>query len=153
MAAIQARVDELKNEIIPAIEIKKLEIETEINRLTSEEASVAQALEEIPKKIAELEATEPKLLESLRILKSQVFVYETKLRGAYQAGNSANQKVVEAKENLEAANAKFLHEDKIIQDATKNIELARIEKEQADQAVEDYLREGVDILPFAAAPG
>ena len=80
-------------------------------------------------------------------------MYETKLRGAYQAGNSANQKVVEAKENLEAANAKFLHEDKIIQDATKNIELARIEKEQADQAVEDYLREGVDILPFAAAPG
>ena len=48
-------------------------------------------------------------------------MFETRLRGAYQAGNTANHKFSETKENLEAANKKFLHEDKVIQEATQNI--------------------------------
>ena len=152
-AAIQARVDELKNKIIPALEVKKLQIEGEIKRLNEKLAVINEELEQIPNQIADYEAQLPKLLESLRVLRSQVFIYETRLRAAYQAGNAANEKVALAKENLDAANKRYIDEDNIIKEATRNIELARVEKSKADQAVEDYLREGVDILPFAAAPG
>ena len=93
------------------------------------------------------------MMESLRYLRSQVFIFEKELRGAYAEGNAANEKVEEAKVNLEAANKRYLDETNIIEEATRNIEEARIEKSQADLAVENYLREGVDILPFAAAPG
>ena len=130
-----------------------MQIETEIKRLNEKVAAINAELEQIPNQIAELEAQLPKLLESLRVLRSQVFIYETRLRAAYQAGNAANEKVALAKENLDAANKRYIDEDNIIKEATRNIELARVEKAKADQAVEDYLREGVDILPFAAAPG
>ena len=33
-----------------------------------------------------------------------------------------------------------------------NLEKARIEKENADQAVDDHLKETVNILPFVYAP-
>lgn len=57
------------------------------------------------------------------------------------------------KDNLDAANSRFMKETNIIEEATLNLEVARIEKENADQAVEDYLKETASILPFAAAPG
>lgn len=80
-------------------------------------------------------------------------MYESRLRDAYNQGNLANEAVAKAKQNLDAATKRFFDEQKIIEEATQNIELARIEKEKADQAVEDHLQEGVDLLPFAAAPG
>ena len=40
----------------------------------------------------------------------------------------------------------------IVKDATNNIELARVEKDQADLAVEALLRRSADILPFTTAP-
>lgn len=89
----------------------------------------------------------------MRLLRSQVFSFESKLRAAYDAGNAANSHAHQAKENLDAANQKFIDENNIIEEATHNIELARIEKSQADRAVTNYLMEGAEILPFAAAPG
>lgn len=139
--------------MIPGLEMKKTQIENEISSLEAKIEAATQELNDFPNQIAELEAKLPKLIESLRVLRSQIYIYESRLRGAYQAGNTANERVTAARQNLDAANQRYIQEDKIIQEATQNIEVARVEKEKADQAVEDFLREGAEILPFAAAPG
>lgn len=92
-------------------------------------------------------------LRNLQYLRSQTFLFENTLLKVYADGNVANEKARIAQDNLNAANERYLKEVAIIEEATRNIEQARIEKEEADQAVENYLQEGVvNLLPFPAAP-
>ena len=56
------------------------------------------------------------------------------------------------KQNLEAANKLYLDESHFFKETNQSIEFARIEKNQADLAVENLLMEGVNILLFVAAP-
>ena len=85
-------------------------------------------------------------------LQGQLPLFQKALNDAYYAGNTANNNVLLAQQNLEAANKRFNDESAIIKEATYNLELARAEKEIADNDVDILLRQGADILPFAAAP-
>ena len=80
-------------------------------------------------------------------------VYQGVLNDAYYSANSAAEAVKTAKQNLDTANKRFLDESEIVRETTHNIELARIEKNEADQAVENLLmQDAANILPFAATP-
>ena len=72
--------------------------------------------------------------------------------GAFNDAAAAGAQVKQAQENYNAASKRAEQEREIIESATLNLERARVEKDQADFAVEQYLKEGADILPYAAAP-
>lgn len=72
------------------MEVKKIQIENEIKSVENAINQGTKESEEIPNKISEYESKLPKLIDGLRVLRSQIFIYETRLRAAYQAGNAAN---------------------------------------------------------------
>lgn len=73
--------------------------------------------------------------EDLQFLKVQIVRVEEELRQAYLMGNDANTKVAHAKQNVDAANARYQQEEKIISEATLNLERARAEEALARLAL------------------
>ena len=58
---------------------------------------ITDDLEELPRKIDKLETQLEGFLEKLRFLRSQVFIFENRLRVAYAEGNDANAQALAAK--------------------------------------------------------
>ena len=152
LAGIQERIDDLNTNVVPDLVGQRAMVETEINRLNDKLTAINLELEEIPNRVMKLEGDFQKMSDDLAYLRNQLPVYQGVLNDAYYAANEAAESVRVAKQNLEAANKRYLDESNLVKETTHNIELARIEKNQADLAVENLLMEGANILPFAAAP-
>lgn len=150
LAAIADRIQKLYDNA-DALNQKKSKIESELKQLTDKITSLNEQINKIPGILADYNNQLNQLNKNLNYLINQLPIFQRILNDAYIAGNSANDAVKAAKQNLDAAVARFTREQKIESDATNNIELARIEKDQADQAVEALLRDGAGLLPYAAA--
>ena len=57
---------------------------------------LTKIIEELPIEIKKYEDFLNKAFENLRFLRSQLFLFENKLRDAYNVGNLANEKVAKA---------------------------------------------------------
>ena len=149
----QTDIVQLRDVVIPGLEAEKAAIEAELSALNEKLNSVNGELNsDIPAHIAELNGRLPKLNNDLAYLRAQLPLYQKALNDAYYAANVANENVVLAQQNLDAANKRYTDESAIVKEATFNIEQARVEKDQADLAVEALLRQSADILPFSTAP-
>ena len=90
--------------------------------------------------------------EDLQFLKVQIVKVEEELRQAYVMGNNVNTKVAHAKQNVDAANARYQAEDKVISEATLNLERARAEEALARLALEELIAHYSDALPYSIVP-
>lgn len=120
--------------------------------MTDKLAGLIAEENKIPPQIADLNNKVAQYTKNLNYLRNQLPIFQRILNDAYNTGNSANDAVRVAKENLDAAVARYNSEKKIEDTATVNFELARTEKEEADRAVDALIRDGAGILPYAAAP-
>ena len=85
-------------------------------------------------------------------MKTQIVACEEALRQAYSIGNDANTAVAHAKQNLDAINARYQEEEKIISEATLNLERARAEEALARLALEEIIAHYSDALPYSIVP-
>lgn len=90
--------------------------------------------------------------DDLGFLKVQIVTIEETLRQTYIKGNDANTLVAHAKQNVEAINARYLEEEKIISEATLNLERARAEEALARLALEEIIAHYSDALPYSIVP-
>lgn len=88
----------------------------------------------------------------LDFLRIQITSANEELRRLYAAGNDANTAVAHARENLDAALSRFKHEQKIVAEATFNIEKARAEEALARLALEEVIAKYSDALPYSIVP-
>lgn len=100
----------------------------------------------------ELEAALKGHQEDLVYLKSQLTIVQEQLRKAYVDGNDANTMVIQAKQNFDAATARYQKESEIITQATLNLEKARAEEALARLALEETIAYYTDALPYAIVP-
>lgn len=81
-------------------------------------------------------------------LNTQLPIFQRLLNDAAYANTVANDQVRNAKANLDSAAKRFQDEQNNIISSTKNLELARIEKQAADDAVNNLLQQSANILPY-----
>ena len=93
-----------------------------------------------------------KILEDIRLLEDEVPRFEQLLQNAFNAGNDINTEVLNARDNLDAIIARLDSESRFLNDATRNLETARAEKELADLAMEELLQAQSNVLPFSIVP-
>lgn len=151
LAAINNKIQELAN-IAADLKQKKQRIEEEIKTLNNKVNDYKNQAKDIPAELKAIDDLFAQIQKNLAFLRSQLPIFLRIQNDAYAAGNAANDAVKIARDNLDAATKRFLDETKIAETATRNIELARIEKEQADAALEALLKDGAAVLPYAAAP-
>ncbi len=149
--AIIARIEKLKDNA-NTLNQQKYQTEAEIKSLTEKIAGLTNEINKIPAQINDYNTQIAQFTKNLNFLRNQLPIFQRVLNDAYNVGNSANEAVRVAKQNLDAAVARYNSEKKIEEDATYNLELARTEKDEADRAVDALIRDGVGILPYAAAP-
>lgn len=85
-------------------------------------------------------------------LNTQLPIFQRLLNDAAHANTVASDQVRNAKANLDSAAKRFQDEQNNINSSTRNLELARIEKQAADDAVNNLLQQSANILPYEAAP-
>ena len=82
----------------------------------------------------------------------QILIAKEELRVLYTKGNDANTVVAHARQNLDAAVARYKKEQIIVSEATLNIEKARAEEALARLALEELIAKYSDALPYAIVP-
>ena len=133
-----------------------------VGQIEDLEASILadrKAVMEIDGELAALVEPEEKLKAILKgakddfaFLKTQIVACEEALRQAYSIGNDANTAVAHAKQNLDAINARYQEEEKVISEATLNLERARAEEALARLALEEIIAHYSDALPYSIVP-
>lgn len=149
---LEAEIDTLKNDDavdltnqIDAIEASILDHRKQVNDLDAQ-ISDNTAL------IADLKAKLDKAQTDLEFLRVQIVEANESLRIVYTSGNEANTVVAHAKENLDAAVARFKSENQIVCEATLNLEQARAEENLARLALEELIAKYSDALPYSIVP-
>ena len=74
-------------------------------------------------------------LNDLRILENELPNFNNNLQIRYNSGNDINTRVIDTRENLEALIQKLENESLELINFTKQLEIARAEKEAADIAM------------------
>lgn len=151
IAGIDEQIQRLKDAIAPLTD-KQNKANVELRNLNDKLSSIGEQASKGPAQLSELTGQLTQINKNLVYLRSQQPIFERVLNDAYVAGNSANDQVSTAKQNLDAAAQRFQSEQGIEKSSTMNIERARIEKDAADKEVEKLLKEGANVLPFNAAP-
>ena len=100
---------------------KKTQIQNEIKSLTDKISAITSQAANYPSQIAELNSQLSQLNKNLSYLRNQQPIFERVLNDAYVSGNSANDAVKAAKQNLDASAKRFADEQKIEDEATRNI--------------------------------
>ena len=78
-------------------------------------------IEKGPSQLKDLTAQLATLEKNIAYLRTQLPIYERVLNDAYNTGNSRNDQVKAALQNLQAANARYFSEQKNADEATRNI--------------------------------
>ena len=115
---IQAIIDSLETDDLTR-EIEDLEESILENRKRAMEIDemLASLVEPLENAKAQLKGAQ----EDLLFLRAQIIKAEETLRETYIAGNDANTLVAHAKQNLDAVNARYKAEQKVISEATLNL--------------------------------
>ena len=80
-------------------------------------------------------------LRDLRILENELPSFNSKLQEAYHLGNDINTRVADARQNLNGLIARLENESNELIQFTRQLEVARAEKEGADISMEALLQE------------
>ena len=153
LVATQNSITRLSDSVIPGLNAQKAALEEQLKNLNNNLVSINSELNnDIPANIASLNARLPKLNADLSYLVGQVPLFQTALSRAYTAANDADQNVLTAQQNLDSASRQYTNQTNIVKTATSNLEIARIEKENADNAVNTLLQISANVVPFATSP-
>ena len=87
----------------------------------------------------------------MRILENELPSFAQKLQEAYHLGNDINTRVADARQNLNALIARLETESNELIQFTRQLEVARAEKENADLVLETLLQQKSDALPYAVS--
>ena len=150
-AAIQAKI----NELLSAAAAIQPQIDASNAKIAGYEAEIASSLNTINSLSTGLPELKAKLAEqkkNLAYLQSQLLIAQENLRMAYIAGNDANTGVLQAKQNFEAAQARYTNETNTINTATLNLEKARAQEALHALALKEMIAHYSDALPYAIVP-
>lgn len=111
---------------LPELRTKKQNIEDEIRALNAKVNGLNNEISTFPAQLKEIDSLFSQVQKNLSYLRSQFPIFLRIQNDAYANGNAANDAVKAARENLDAATKRFVDENKIIEEATRNIELARV---------------------------
>ena len=164
------RIEELKSQsascqteieritiLINGISTKDLEpqinqITNDINKYEQTKRTKETRIKEIDILIPGLEGQRGNETQNLVYLRTQLTITQEELRKAHIAGNDANTLVLQARQNLQAASARFAQESTSVTTATQNLEKARAEEALARLALEEVIAHYTDALPYAIVP-
>ena len=130
---------------ISAIEASILANRKKISYLDDKLADNLAAIESLKAKL-------DKGIADLEFLTKQILIAKEELRILYVEGNDANTVVAHARQNLDAAVARYKKEQIIVSEATLNIEKARAEEALARLALEELIAKYSDALPYSIVP-
>ena len=117
----------------------------EIKVISGNREDFDQAIMEKNKEIQEAVAT-------LEYLNGELNPLQQALNAAYSEGSEANNAVNIAQQNLAAINERWRSDKIKLDNALKNLEKARAQKEVADLAMEQLLQERSEVLPYSVIP-
>ena len=149
IARIQAEIDALNpDDLVSQIEDLEESILADRRSVMEIDGELAALVEPEEKLKAMLKGSQ----DDFAFLKTQILACEEALRQAYSAGNDANTLVAHARQNLDSVNARYQEEEKVISEATLNLERARAEEALARLALEEIISHYSDALPYSIVP-
>lgn len=149
---LEAEIDRLKNDEAVDLTNQIDAVEASILDHRKQVADLDDRLSDNAALITDLKAKLEKAQADLEFLNVQIVEANESLRVVYTSGNDANTVVAHAKENLDAAIARFKSENEIVCQATLNLEKARAEESLARLALEELIAKYSDALPYSIVP-